>query len=197
MLSLAALLLAHRDEAARELERLATIDGLTGALNRRAWLEQAGNDLNASVRYRQSMGVLMLDLDHFKQINDTRGHAAGDLALQKFAKAMRAVSRAGDLCCRYGGEEFCVLLNRADAAAVQAYDQRLRTWLKAHAPVKLGFELSYSAGIAMRLSDDDTIEAMLQRADGAMYRAKQQGRGVTVSGDLHAVAKVAEVAEVA
>jgi diguanylate cyclase (GGDEF)-like protein len=188
MLSLAALLLAHRDEAARELERLATIDGLTGALNRRAWLEQAGNDLNASVRYRQAMGVLMLDLDHFKQINDTRGHAVGDLALQKFVKAMRAVSRAGDVCCRYGGEEFCVLLNRADFASVQAYDQRLRTWLKAHAAHKLGFELSYSAGIAMRMSDDDTIEAMLQRADGAMYRAKQQGRGVTVTGDLREVA---------
>lgn len=184
MMSLAALLLAHRDEAARELERLATVDGLTGALNRRAWLAQAGSDLSISVRYRQPMGVLMLDLDHFKQINDTRGHAAGDLALQKFAKAMRAVSRAGDQCCRYGGEEFCVLLNRADTAAVQAYDQRLRDWLRQHAAKKLGFELSYSAGIAMRLSDTDTIEAMLQRADGAMYCAKQQGRGITLTGDV-------------
>lgn len=184
MLSLAALLLAHRDEAARELERLATVDGLTGALNRRAWLEQAGIDLAMSERYRQSMGLLMLDLDHFKQINDTRGHAAGDLALQKFVKGMRAVSRAGDLCCRYGGEEFCVLLNRADLASVQAYDQRLRTWLKLNASKKLGFELSYSAGIAMRQSGHDTIEAMLQRADSAMYIAKQQGRGITLSGDL-------------
>lgn len=186
MLSLAALLLAHRDEAARELERLATVDGLTGALNRRAWLEQAGIDLAMSKRYRQPMGLLMLDLDHFKQINDTRGHAAGDLALQKFVKGMRAVSRAGDLCCRYGGEEFCVLLNRADLASVQAYDQRLRTWLKQNAKTKLGFELSYSAGIAMRQSDHDTIETMLQRADSAMYIAKQQGRGVTLSGDLRA-----------
>jgi diguanylate cyclase (GGDEF)-like protein len=186
MLSLAALLLAHRDEAARELERLATVDGLTGALNRRAWLEQASVDLAMSERYRQPMGLLMVDLDHFKQINDTRGHATGDLALQKFVKGMRAVSRAGDLCCRYGGEEFCVLLNRADLASVQAYDQRLRTWLKQHAKARLGFELSYSAGIAMRLSDHDTIEAMLQRADSAMYIAKQQGRGITLSGDLRA-----------
>jgi diguanylate cyclase (GGDEF)-like protein len=187
MLSLAALLLAHRDEAARELERLATVDGLTGALNRRAWLEQAGVDLAMSERYRQPMGLLMVDLDHFKQINDTRGHAAGDLALQKFVKGMRAVSRAGDLCCRYGGEEFCVLLNRADFPSVQAFDQRLRDWLRQNAKGKLGFELSYSAGIAMRLSDHDTIEAMLQRADSAMYVAKQQGRGVTLSGDLRAV----------
>lgn len=187
MLSLAALLLAHRDEAARELERLATVDGLTGALNRRAWLEQAGVDLAMSERYRQPMGLLMVDLDHFKQINDTRGHATGDLALQKFVKGMRTVSRAGDLCCRYGGEEFCVLLNRADLASVQAYDQRLRDWLRRNAKGKLGFELSYSAGIAMRRSDHDTIEAMLQRADSAMYIAKQQGRGVTLSGDQRAV----------
>lgn len=186
MLSLAALLLAHRDEAARELERLATVDGLTGALNRRAWLEQAGIDLVMSERYRQPMGLLMLDLDHFKQINDTRGHATGDLALQKFVKGMRTVSRAGDLCCRYGGEEFCVLLNRADFASVQAYDQRLRSWLKQNAKARLGFEVSYSAGIAMRLSDHDTIEAMLQRADSALYIAKQQGRGITLSGDLRA-----------
>ncbi|KQQ31041.1 hypothetical protein ASF61_17590 [Duganella sp. Leaf126] len=187
-LSLAALLLAHRDEAARELERLATVDGLTGALNRRAWLALAGVELAKSVRQRQPIGVLMVDLDYFKQINDTRGHAVGDLALQKFAKALCAVSRVGDLCCRYGGEEFCVLLNGADIASVQAYDQRLREWLRLHAPQKLGFDLSYSAGIALRLADDDTIEAMLQRADSAMYCAKQRGRGMTLTGDGHAAA---------
>lgn len=187
VMSTAAILLAHRDEAARELERLATIDGLTGALNRRAWLVQAGIDLARSARYHQPMGLLMLDLDHFKRINDTRGHAFGDRALQKFATALGAVSRTGDLYCRYGGEEFCVLLNRAEYASVHAYDLRLRTWLAQHAPDKLGFELSYSAGIAMRLSERDTIETMLHRADAALYHAKEQGRGVTVCNDLRAV----------
>lgn len=182
VLSLAAILLAHRDQAARELERLATVDGLTGALNRRAWLAQAGVDLAMSVRYRQSMGVLMLDLDHFKRLNDTRGHAAGDLALQRFAAALRAVSRTGDVYCRYGGEEFCVLLNRADYAAVRAYDARLRGWLAEHVAPQLDFDLSYSAGIAMRLSDADTIEAMLRRADAALYQAKALGRACTLSG---------------
>ena len=182
VLSLAAILLAHRDEAARELERLATVDGLTGALNRRAWLAQAGVDLAISVRYRQPMGVLMLDLDHFKQLNDTRGHAAGDRALQRFAAALRAVSRTGDVFCRYGGEEFCVLLNRADIAAVRSYDRRLRDWLAEHVLPTLEFELSYSAGIAMRLSDADTIEAMLRRADTGLYLAKAQGRAVTLGG---------------
>ena len=182
VLSLAAILLAHRDEAARELERLATVDGLTGALNRRAWLTQAAIDLAMSVRYQQPLGVLMLDLDHFKQINDTRGHEAGDRALHFFTRGLQSVNRAGDVVCRYGGEEFCVLLNCADLDAVRAYDLRLRIWLAEHAMRDLGFELSYSAGIAMRRTDNDTISDMLRRADATLYSAKALGRGCTLDG---------------
>ncbi len=180
VLSLAAILLAHRDEAARELRRLATVDGLTGALNRRAWLERATADLAISVRYRNPIGVLMLDLDYFKRINDKRGHDAGDRALRVFAQALQAVSRTGDVVGRYGGEEFCVLLNHADVAAVLAFDLRLRRWLAANVMPQLGFELSYSAGFAMRAAGADSIEAMLSRADVALYRAKALGRGCTL-----------------
>lgn len=180
MMSVIAILLAHRDEAARELERLATLDGLTGAWNRRAWLLKSETDLASSVRYQQPLGVLMFDLDYFKQINDQHGHAGGDRALQVFVTGLRAVSRSGDLFCRYGGEEFCVLLNCADLAAVKAYDERLRQWLAQHARGELGFALSYSGGIAMRLHDADTLNHMLQRADIALYDAKSQGRGRTL-----------------
>lgn len=180
VLSMAAILLAHRDEAARDLERLATMDGLTGILNRRAWLKQASADLANSVRYRQPIGVLLLDLDHFKQINDLHGHALGDRALQLFAAGLRAVSRAGDTCCRYGGEEFCVLLNGADFAAIMAYDARLREWLAQHSQPALGFALSYSAGVDMPIHDSDSIDILLQRADVALYQAKAQGRGCTL-----------------
>lgn len=181
MMSVVAILLAHRDEAARELERLATLDGLTGALNRRAWVVKSEIDLASSVRYKQPLGVLMLDLDYFKQINDKHGHAGGDRALQVFVAGLRAVSRVGDLFCRYGGEEFCVLLNGADFASIIAYDERLRQWLALHSINELGFELSYSGGIAMRMDSTDTIERMLQRADVALYKAKSQGRGCTLS----------------
>jgi diguanylate cyclase (GGDEF)-like protein len=181
MMSVVAILLAHRDEAARELERLATLDGLTGALNRRAWVVKSESDLASSVRYEQPLGVLMLDLDYFKQINDKHGHAGGDRALQVFVAGLRAVSRVGDLFCRYGGEEFCVLLNRADFASIIAYDERLRQWLALHSINELGFELSYSGGIAMRMDSTDTIERMLQRADVALYKAKSQGRGCTLA----------------
>lgn len=181
MMSVVAILLAHRDEAARELERLATQDGLTGALNRRAWIQKAEVALASSLRYKQPLGVLMLDLDYFKQINDQHGHAGGDRALQVFVTGLRSVSRVGDLFCRYGGEEFCVLLNCADFASITAYDERMRQWLARHALDELGFELSYSGGIAMRMHHTDTIENMLQRADVALYRAKSQGRGCTLA----------------
>jgi diguanylate cyclase (GGDEF)-like protein len=175
------MLLAHRDEAARELERLATTDGLTGVLNRRAWLARTSVDLAVGARYRHPVGVLIIDLDHFKRINDTHGHAAGDGALLLFADALRAVARAGDVYCRYGGEEFCVLMNHADGGAVRAFDQRLRAWLGEAAPRLLGYELPYSAGVAMRLSDGEPIEALLQRADSALYSAKAQGRNLTLN----------------
>jgi diguanylate cyclase (GGDEF)-like protein len=180
VLFLVAILLAHRDEAARELERLATLDGLTGVFNRRAWLIRAKTEMAVSVRYGHPVAVLMIDMDHFKHINDTRGHEAGDNALKFVAGALQAAVRVGDVVGRYGGEEFCVLMNHANDAAAIAFDARVREHLAAAAPRELGFDLSYSAGIAMRHSPDDTLEAMLRRADSMLYHAKAQGRGHTL-----------------
>ena len=180
ILSLVAILLAHRDEAARELERLATVDGLTGVLNRRAWLARAKTEMAVSLRYGHPVAVVMMDLDHFKEINDTHGHEAGDNALQFVAKALQDAVRVGDVVGRYGGEEFCVLMNHADQAAAIAFDCRMRQCLAEAATTELGFAVSYSAGIAMRISPDDTLEAMLRRADSTLYRAKAQGRARTL-----------------
>ena len=184
VLALMAVLLAHRDEAARELERLATVDGLTGVLNRSAWMGRASTELAVSVRYGYPVAVLMIDLDHFKQINDSRGHADGDRALVFVARALEAAVRPGDLVGRYGGEEFCVLMNHAENSAANAFDVRLRGYLGAVAERELGFPLAYSAGIAVRRSTDDSLEAMLRRADARLYGAKAQGRSRTLeSGD--------------
>jgi len=180
VLSLMAVLLAHRDEAARELERLATIDGLTGVLNRGAWMTRAATELAVSVRYAYPVAVLMIDLDHFKQINDSRGHADGDRALVFLARALEAAVRPGDLVGRYGGEEFCVLMNHAENAAANAFDVRLRGYLGEVAERELGFPLAYSAGIAVRSSADDSLAALLTRADTKLYRAKAQGRSRTL-----------------
>ncbi len=155
VLSLAGILLAHREESARALERLATLDDLTGTLNRRAWLLQANTEMQISERYAHPLAVLMIDLDHFKQINDSRGHEAGDRALQFVAKALKAAVRPGDLVGRYGGEEFCILMNHADAAAI-AFDRRMRSAI------------------------GDSLAAMLRRADATLYAAKAQGRARTL-----------------
>ena len=184
VLSLIGILLAHRDEAARALERLATLDGLTGVLNRRAWLAQAGVELANSVRYGHPLAVLMMDLDHFKQVNDSRGHEAGDHALQFFAQALQGACRAGDLVCRYGGEEFCVLMNRADLTSSMAFDRRMRAYLAEAAPRELGHGLSYSGGIAINRLTEDTLADMLRRADTALYGAKALGRSRTLDSDM-------------
>jgi diguanylate cyclase (GGDEF)-like protein len=180
VLSLMAVLLAHRDEAARELERLATVDGLTGVLNRNAWMSRAATEMAVSVRYGHPVAVLMIDLDHFKQINDHHGHDAGDRALAFIARALQAAVRPGDLVGRYGGEEFCVLVTHADNAAAGAFDARMRKYLAEVAEHELGFPIAYSAGIAMRTSPDDTLAAMVKRADATLYSAKEQGRSRTL-----------------
>jgi diguanylate cyclase (GGDEF)-like protein len=180
LLSLMAVLLAHRDEVARELERLATIDGLTGVLNRRAWTSLAATEMAVSVRYGHAIAVLMIDLDHFKLINDKHGHDAGDRALVFMARALQSAVRPGDLVGRYGGEEFCVLMTHADNAAASAFDLRMRSYLTEVAERELGFPLAYSAGIAMRVSPDDTLAAMVRRADATLYSAKEQGRARTL-----------------
>jgi len=180
VITLTAMLLAHRDAAARELERLATVDALTGVLNRGAWMSRATTELAVSVRYGYPVAVLMIDLDHFKLINDTHGHADGDRALVFVARALEAAVRPGDLVGRYGGEEFCVLMNHAENAAASAFDVRLRNYLGAVAERELGFPLEYSAGIAVRCTADDSLSAMLRRADATLYGAKAQGRSRTL-----------------
>jgi diguanylate cyclase (GGDEF)-like protein len=183
VMSVVGILLAHRDEAARELERLACTDGVTGALNRRAWMVESVGIIADSRRLQLPLCVMLLDLDHFKQINDTHGHETGDKALQLFVRGMHAVGGERNLICRYGGEEFCVLKRGADLAAIRAYDDRLRAWLVDAAPRELGVTLGYSAGIAVLLDQHDTMEAMLRRADSLLYSAKMLGRNLTLDED--------------
>ena len=171
-----AFLLAHRDEAEQELKRLATTDGLTGVLNRRHWMEQALPHVNLARRHGRGLVVLMLDIDFFKRINDSHGHQTGDRALVLFAAAVRHAVRQPDLVGRYGGEEFCVLLPMSDLAAAEAVDQRLRADIVRDVNPALGFDLTFSTGVAALDEGDAGLDEIIARADQALYAAKQGGR---------------------
>ena len=170
-------LVAWREEAERELKRLSETDGLTGLFNRQTFMQRAEGALAWARRYGDTLSLLLIDLDHFKRINDTGGHAAGDQALRRFAECLRACMRRGDLACRYGGDEFGVLLWHADAQAARVFDARLRAKLT---PAKAGASaagLDFSAGAMTVHKPEASLEHCLQRADAALYQAKEAGRG--------------------
>jgi len=162
-----------------ELVRLATTDSLTGLPNRRHFLETAGRELVRLRRYARPATVLMLDVDHFKRINDTHGHAEGDEALKAVAATCRRTLRDSDLTGRLGGEEFAVLL--PETAFPEALDvaERLRAAL-AEIPVPVSGagdrHLTVSVGVSPCVPQDASIEQSLGRADLALYRAKERGR---------------------
>lgn len=177
VLGTVAVLVAWRAEAEQKLRALAMTDGLTGVLNRRGFNKQAENMLSHAWRHHLPLTALVLDLDYFKQINDTHGHETGDRALKLFARLLEETCRTGDLVGRLGGEEFGVLLLHNSAPAGIAFDQRLRNRLQAISMAELGFALDYSAGMAVLLPAETRLPDLMARADAALYLAKAQGRG--------------------
>lgn len=177
VLGTVAVLVAWRAEAEQKLRALAMTDGLTGVLNRRGFNKQAENMLSHAWRHHLPLTALVLDLDYFKQINDTHGHEAGDRALKLFARLLEETCRTGDLVGRLGGEEFGVLLLHNSAPAGIAFDQRLRNRLQTISMAELGFALDYSAGMAVLLPAETRLPDLMARADAALYLAKAQGRG--------------------
>ena len=169
-------LLVERNE---ELLQLASTDILTGLTNRRAIIQQAQAEIRRASRYQKDLAVMMLDIDHFKQVNDQYGHAAGDRVLAEFAALCMQSIRDSDLAGRYGGEEVFILMPEIDLKTAILSAERLRMTVAAH-PFKLsdGRELSVSCsiGIAMYMPQQDDLDKLLLRADQALYQAKHQGR---------------------
>ena len=170
-------LLICKQKDDRQMHRLATIDCLTGALNRRAFFERADGARQLTLRLRQPMALLMLDLDHFKQLNDRFGHACGDQALQLFAEVARGILRDHDVLGRLGGEEFGLALPGTTLAGACQAAERLRG---AIVDVALpgsadGYRMSASIGVVL-MEPNETLTAALARADHALYAAKTGGR---------------------
>ncbi|HEY0835508.1 MAG TPA: diguanylate cyclase [Azospirillum sp.] len=171
--------ITERKRFENELRHLATTDPLTGLANRREFLAAAERELVRVRRYDRPAAVLMVDIDHFKRINDTHGHAAGDEALRRVAAICRDLLRESDLIGRLGGEEFGILLPETDVAAAREAAERLRAALAGadiRRPDGGAMRLTASIGIAACTATDSSIGQALSRADDALYHAKGQGR---------------------
>jgi diguanylate cyclase (GGDEF)-like protein len=167
-------------QALSEVERLAVSDVLTGLPNRRAMLEALARSATHARRGIMPFCVAMLDLDHFKHINDTLGHATGDIVLKRFADTMTLTLREGDVFGRWGGEEFLLLLPGATLQTAQMVLARMQ--VKARDIILPNLQVTFSAGIATDNRGEPT-DALLARADAALYRAKNSGRNRIASAD--------------
>jgi len=177
--------ISHQKRMEEELRHLATYDSLTGAVNRRYFLDHAAVEIDRSRRHGHSLALLSIDLDHFKAINDTHGHAAGDLALKQVTRTVLRHLREIDVLARIGGEEFAVLLPETTLEGAMVIAERLRDRIEGLI-VRVGTDvlpLSASIGVADSVGHyDETIAEALKRADIALYRAKLEGRNRVVIG---------------
>ena len=177
-----AYLLMHRERADEETRRLAITDPLTGVFNRRTFIELAERELARSRRDSTSLSLMILDLDHFKQVNDTYGHLVGDEVLVAFTGLIKERARRADLVVRYGGEEFCVLLPATSLPAAVALAERIRAATVATALARHPMKITVSVGVtAYSGGPRVALETLLARADEALYRAKHEGRNRVVA----------------
>lgn len=162
-----------------QLQNLASTDALTSLPNRRYFIDEARRR-NTLLARGQTLGLALIDLDHFKRINDLYGHSAGDQVLQEFARIARANLRGNDMVARFGGEEFVLLLDNCDLATLHHCVERIRQGLAAHPFTVLPEDVrcTLSAGICLIHPEDD-LEWRISQADEALYQAKAEGRNCT------------------
>lgn len=159
-----------------DLDRLSRTDALTGMYNRRHLEQELARLHNDSIRHRAPLCVLLLDLDRFKHVNDTYGHAAGDDVLREFAGRVTAELRAGDIGGRWGGEEFLVIMPRTELDEALALAERVRAVTAAEPVVSAGDPISITVSGGFALGPGDSPASLVQAADHGLYRAKEEGR---------------------
>jgi diguanylate cyclase (GGDEF)-like protein len=165
------------NEAAKRLQQ-ANTDSLTGLFNRRKGREVLEFEITRARRYHRPLSIIMIDLDHFKEINDTHGHLAGDRLLRLIAKTFREQMRNTDILIRWGGEEFIIISVETDQAEAREVAERLRAAIEA-CSLQGAIHSTGSFGTT-RLQDDDTFDSFLRRVDDKLYEAKLSGRNKVV-----------------
>jgi len=173
-------LLRGLTEARREIEELAITDGLTGIFNRRHLFKRFNEEFERSRRLKENLGCILMDIDHFKKINDTFGHLVGDDVLREIAQEVKRALRTYDLFGRFGGEEFMVVLPDTGPDKARVLAERIRNAVKSVSvvPPKAGTRLSItiSLGVSCLIEDDGSIDDIMKRVDKALYCAKREGR---------------------
>lgn len=168
---------------AEEMREAALTDPLTGIGNRRRFFEQGSADFTKAVDHDSPLAIIMIDIDHFKHINDDYGHDVGDRLLKEFTKLITPRCGKAETFARIGGEEFVILCKQGDAAKVCARAERLRLLVEKAGFSKPGappIKITISMGISLMTPEDNAIDSILNRADKALYRAKTTGRNRTV-----------------
>jgi diguanylate cyclase (GGDEF)-like protein len=184
------------EERARDLQTLAAIDPLTGLYNRRQFETLARAELARCRRYLRPCSFLMIDIDHFKRVNDTFGHEMGDWVLKMVAKILATARRDADVVARFGGEEFVIMLPETTLEAATTVAERIRSMVFANALAngESKLSLTISVGVGEATASSPGIEAALRHADRALYEAKQTGRNriCVAKRPLESVAHAAE-----
>ncbi len=168
-------------EQAKKLELLATRDSLTGLSNRRDFLEKAGMEQKRFKRTERPFAIIMLDIDHFKNVNDTYGHECGDKVLVGVSRGLEKALRAQDVVARWGGEEFVCLLPETEIDGVRTVAEKIRTIVEAHVHDCMDVPVSVTVTLGACIHDGPgAIEDSIHRADDALYKGKEQGRNQVV-----------------
>lgn len=163
----------------KKTEKLAFQDDLTGLYNRRYFDQVLKREINRAERYKTRLSLIMLDIDHFKQVNDTWGHQKGDEVLSNLADLLKKACRDSDMICRYGGEEIAVILPGTNQEGALATAEKIRSQLESESPEKMGIPITASLGVS-EFASGINMDEIIRRSDSCLYKAKEEGRNRTV-----------------
>jgi len=183
ILGTAGFILLSKEQSYEDLKRVATYDELTGILNRRSFIIQAQTKISAAVKNMDTVSLLVMDIDHFKNVNDTYGHDIGDMVLSDFAATIQRNLDSDDLFGRFGGEEFAILLSGLDEVACDRKAEALRLAVMQSAFKDISLKYTVSIGVITVVPNQRTpLDMLYKLSDKALYRAKQEGRNRVARG---------------